>query len=49
MKALGVGLGAFRFADVEVQRQPSGEPRLALVGRAAQLAAEHGVRTWLCR
>ena len=47
MKALGVGLGTFRFTEVEVQRQPTGEPRLALMGRAAQLAAERGARGWL--
>jgi holo-[acyl-carrier protein] synthase len=47
MKALGVGLGAFAFADVEVERRPSGEPTLLLFGRAAQLAAERDVRSWL--
>jgi holo-[acyl-carrier protein] synthase len=47
MKAMGVGLGAFDFDEVEVQRQPSGEPRLALTGRAAELAVERAVRQWL--
>ncbi len=47
MKALGVGLGAFCFADVEVQRQPSGEPVLVLTGQAGRLAADQGVRSWL--
>jgi holo-[acyl-carrier protein] synthase len=47
MKALGVGLGAFPFAEVEIERQPSGEPTLVLAGRAAQLAAERDVRSWL--
>ena len=47
MKAMGVGLGAFAFADVEVQRQPSGEPRLVLSGRAAALADERAVCHWL--
>lgn len=47
MKALGVGLGAFAFAELEVQRQPSGEPRLVLTGRAAELASQRSVRTWL--
>lgn len=46
MKALGVGLGKFAFRDVEVVRLPSGEPTLALHGRAAALAAERGVREW---
>ena len=47
MKALGVGLGAFPFADVEVQRQSSGEPVLVLTGQAARLAADQDVRSWL--
>jgi holo-[acyl-carrier protein] synthase len=47
MKAMGVGLGAFAFGEVEVQRQPSGEPRLVLTGRAAELAVERAVRQWL--
>ena len=47
MKALGVGLGAFAFTEVEIQRQPSRAPTLVLAGRAAQLAAEQDVRSWL--
>ena len=47
MKALGVGLGAFAFDEVEVKRQASGEPQLALWGRAARLASEQGVEAWL--
>lgn len=47
MKALGVGLGAFSFDEVDVQRRPSGEPALQLSGRAAQLAAQRGARRWL--
>ena len=44
MKALGVGLGAFAFHDVEVVRAPSGAPSLRLTGSAASLAQELGVR-----
>ena len=47
MKALGVGLFAFPFADVEVQRHASGQPVLALRGRAASLAEARGARHWL--
>jgi holo-[acyl-carrier protein] synthase len=47
MKALGVGIGAFGFTEVEIERQPSGEPRLVLSGRAAELATHNGVRSWL--
>jgi len=46
MKALGVGLGAFGFHEVWVQRLASGQPWLMVEGRAAELAAEVGVTTW---
>jgi holo-[acyl-carrier protein] synthase len=46
MKALGVGLGAFRFHDVEVVKARSGEPSLALTGRAAALAERRGISGW---
>lgn len=46
MKALGAGLGAFRFRDVEVVREESGAPSLALHGAAAALAAARGVTAW---
>ncbi len=46
MKALGVGLGAFGFHDVEVLRAESGEPRLGVYGPAEQLAVERAVTAW---
>jgi holo-[acyl-carrier protein] synthase len=46
MKALGVGLWKFKLRDVEVVRQPGGAPRVALHGRAAEMAAERGVADW---
>lgn len=46
MKALGVGLGAFDWHDVEVVRSDSGAPSLVVTGRAAAIAAEAGVREW---
>jgi holo-[acyl-carrier protein] synthase len=46
MKALGVGLGAFGFHDVWVERAPSGQPSLGFAGRAAELSAQAGVVTW---
>ncbi len=46
MKALGAGLGAFGFHEVEVVREESGAPGLALRGAAAALAAERGVTAW---
>jgi holo-[acyl-carrier protein] synthase len=47
MKALGVGLGAFDWHDVEVVRTDTGAPELSVTGRAAKLAAAAGVTRWL--
>jgi holo-[acyl-carrier protein] synthase len=47
MKAMGLGLGAFGFHVVWVERAASGEPSLVVVGRAAELAADRGISTWL--
>ena len=46
MKSLGLGLGAFGFHDVWVDRAPSGAPSLSFAGRAADLAAAAGVVRW---
>ena len=46
MKALGVGLGAFSFHDVEVVSAASGAPSLVLRGSAAALATRRGVVDW---
>jgi holo-[acyl-carrier protein] synthase len=46
MKALGVGLGAFAWSEVEVTHQEGGAPRLVVTGRAASLAAGRGVAGW---
>jgi len=46
MKALGVGLGAFAFHDVEVLSLGSGAPDLRVTGAAARLAGERGVASW---
>jgi len=46
MKALGVGLGAFKLRDVEVARRRSGAPQLVLRGKAAALAEDQGVTGW---
>ena len=43
MKALGVGLGAFAFRDVEVVREENTAPRLVFHGEAARRAALQGV------
>jgi holo-[acyl-carrier protein] synthase len=46
LKALGAGLGACPFTDIEVERARSGAPSLALHGAAAELAAARGVTGW---
>ncbi len=46
MKALGVGLGAFGFQEVWVERVAPGPPALHLAGRAAELAAHRRVAQW---
>lgn len=43
LKALGLGLGAMRFRDIEVVRAESGQPSIVLHGTAADSAIEHGV------
>jgi holo-[acyl-carrier protein] synthase len=47
MKALGVGLGAVAFRDIEVVRAESGAPNVHLHGAAAALADARGVVAWL--
>lgn len=42
LKALGAGLGACRFHDIEVVRADSGEPSLVLRGAAVDLLAARG-------
>ena len=46
MKVLGVGLGAFKFYDVETVKARSGEPSLRLSGRAVELAERRGITEW---
>jgi holo-[acyl-carrier protein] synthase len=46
MKSLRLGLGAFSFHEVWVERTASGAPSLAITGRAANLARAAGVTSW---
>lgn len=46
MKAMGVGLGAFDFHDVSVDRLESGAPQLRVEGRALALAGSMGITDW---
>lgn len=48
MKALGTGLAdGIRWTDIEVVREPSGAPRVELVGRALEIARSMGITRWL--
>lgn len=47
MKALGVGLGAFEFHDVEVVKADSGAPALVLSGAALELSDNKGITRWM--
>lgn len=46
MKALGVGLGAFGFHEVEVVREGTDAPRLVVRGAAARLSTQRGAARW---
>ena len=46
MKSLGLGLGAFGFHEVWVERAESGEPSLAITGAALELARAAKVDRW---
>jgi holo-[acyl-carrier protein] synthase len=47
LKALGLGLGALHFRDIEVVRAESGAPSLLLHGAAVGVATGMGARRWL--
>ena len=47
LKCLGLGLGGMPLVDIEVVRNhDTGQPTLHLHGRAAEVAAAHGVQQW---
>jgi holo-[acyl-carrier protein] synthase len=46
MKAMGVGLGAFGFHDVWVERIASGQPLLRVEAGAQLLATQRGIGAW---
>lgn len=45
-KALGTGIGAVAFQEIEVARGAAGQPELRLHGGAASLAAQQGLTRW---
>jgi holo-[acyl-carrier protein] synthase len=46
LKAMGLGIGACGWREIEVVRAESGAPGVVLHGRARALAEERGIRTW---
>jgi len=44
MKALGTGWRGIAFREIVIERDPSGKPRLRLLGRALERARRLGVR-----
>ena len=47
LKAMGLGIGACGWHEIEVARAESGAPSVLLHGRARELAEERGIRSWL--
>ncbi|MBD2094345.1 holo-ACP synthase [Trichocoleus sp. FACHB-591] len=45
-KALGTGWRGLRYTDIEVQRQPSGQPKVCLYGAAAIAVSTWGDYHW---
>lgn len=45
-KALGTGIGAVRWKDIEIRSAPNGRPVLHLHGHAAAVAAELDLTEW---
>jgi len=46
LKAMGVGIGAVDWHDIEVRRDEDGQPSVALSGRASMLANQLGIESW---
>jgi holo-[acyl-carrier protein] synthase len=48
LKVLGTGWrGGIAWTDVEVTKDPSGQPQIALTGETARIAATRGITRWL--
>jgi len=47
LKAMGVGVGACAWREIEVVRSEGGAPSLRLLGGARSLADERGIDRWL--
>ncbi len=46
MKAMGVGVGACKWREIEVAKAPSGAPSVRLHGGALALAEARGITAW---
>jgi phosphopantetheine--protein transferase-like protein len=46
MKAMGVGMGACKWSEIEVAKARSGAPSVRLHGGAATLADSLGIQSW---
>ena len=46
MKAMGVGVGACKWREIEVARAESGAPSVVLHGGALRLAEDRGIAQW---
>lgn len=47
VKAMGDGVGACRWSEIEVARSASGVPSVVLHGAAKERAADRGITRWL--
>jgi holo-[acyl-carrier protein] synthase len=45
-KALGTGIGAISWQEIEIIRGPEGEPILTLSGHALEISRDLGLETW---
>jgi holo-[acyl-carrier protein] synthase len=45
-KALGTGIGAVSWQEIEILRSNGNQPGLSLHGAAASLATEQGLKSW---
>lgn len=47
LKVLGTGWrGGIAWTDIEILREPSGQPRIILSGECRRIADEHGITSW---
>jgi holo-[acyl-carrier protein] synthase len=47
LKAMGLGVGACKWTEIEVERAESGAPSIRLHGGAQRLADDRGIASWL--